>query len=372
MLATALASAQTATPPLHEIMRLRIVNDANGEIASSRDRGLSWQPVGRVLRYTTRVNAEGYTASKWAAAGTIAATAVNAIHINVGYNEPEDRGIVFSLLPRDFLTAPAGYTSVLSPDSSIYTDMRAGQGIFGGGGAPLVGNAVCREAPEGLVPLPAGYIPGRGDVLVILVARPARYPISAEFENRAGGAVTLLYGDGSRELLGWVVRPVGGVGRFLGGVYSGIGRIRANHTGVVDISVSPVGQLGGFQIIPFGHALSPEMGNAWRLTQWMIVGPLHDDPRLWDGLSPLFCQYLRPDYLADDLAADDWRNRLLSRFLVEADVGGGWRPFPALRLSADPNAPLPAWAGEALVGIKRLRILFPLAERPRVEFLETK
>jgi len=362
------AQAYSEAGLVHEILRLRIVNAAGGEIAASRDGGESWQPVGRVVRYTTQVNRRGYTASKWAAAGTVAASSVNAIHINMGYNAEEDRGIVFSVLPRDVASFPPTYSSFLSPDSSIYTDLPAGESIFGGGGAPFVGNQVYREVAAGeLIPLTAGYVPACGDVLVIVLARPARYPISAVFENREGGAVSLGYSDGAQELLGWVVKPVQGIGRFLGAMYTGIGRIRASHTGVVDVSTSPVAELGAFQIVPLGHALSPEMGNAWRLTQWMIVGPLREDSQLWDGLSPMFSQYLRPDYLPDDLYAADWRNRLLSRFLVEVDTGTGWRAVPALRLSPDPAAPLPAWAETALGPAKRVRILFPLAERRSVQ-----
>jgi hypothetical protein len=353
--------------PGHELLRLRIVNDAGGEIAASFDAGATWQSVGRVARYTTQVTRKGYTASKWVSPGHVAATAVNAIHISAGYNAEDDRGVVFSLLPRELLSAPSTYSSFLSPDSSIYTDMPAGEGIFGGGGAPFVGNSVCLQSADGIVPIEDGYIPARGDVLLIIVDRPQRYPIAAEFENRPGGRADLIYADGSRDQLGWVVKPVWGIGRFLGGIYTGIGRVRANHAGVIDISTSLVGDLGGFQIIPFGHSISSEMGNAWKLTQWMIVAPLGDGATLWDGITPLFSQHLRPDYLPDDLYAADWERRLLSRFAADVDLGSGWQPMPAIQLSPDPNAPLPPWAGNALKGMQKLRILFPLAERGAVE-----
>jgi len=346
-----------------EILRLRVVNDSEGEIAASSDGGETWRRMGRVVRYTARVNERGYTASKWVPAGCIAATAVNAIHITVGLNEVEDRGIIFSILPREFLAPPGDYRSFLSPDSSIYTDIAAGRGMFGGGEAPFVGNPVFRETEEGgLVPLGAGYVPSRGDVLVIVVLRPERYPVALEFENRDGGAVSLRYGDGSERLLGWVIHPVGGIGRFAGSVYAGIGRIRAGHAGVVDISTSPEGFLGAFQIIPVGHALSPEMHLAWTRTQWMIVGPLEEESALWEGLAPLFLQHIRPDHLPDDIRGRDWRERLLARFLVDADRGDGWDPMPCLRLASDPAAPLPVWADGALADLVRVRILFPVEE----------
>ncbi len=356
------AAALAAEPPIpgHEILRLRIVNDQGGTISVSRDQGQSWSEAGHVLAFTTQVNRRGYTASKWAPAGRVAATAVNAIHICAGYNADEDRGVVFSLLPREMLTAPSTYSSFLSPDSSIYTDLPAGTSIFGGGDAPFVGSQVFVERGGQLSPVTDGYLPARADVLVIIVTLPTPYPVSAEFENHPGGAVWLRYGDGSQQLIGWVVRPVGGIGRFLGAIYTGIGRIRANHTGVLDISTSPIGELGGFQIIPFGHSLSPEMGNAWKLTQWMIIGPATNGSPLWESLTPLFYQHIRPDYRPDDLASPEWRQRLLSRFLVEVDLGGGWRPMPALRLSPDPSTPLPDSANTALSQVKHLRLLFPL------------
>jgi len=344
-----------------EMFRLRIVNSAGGAVAVSRDGGRSWRTLGQVTRHTVKVNEAGFTASKWVPAGCVSATAVNAIHITVGYHAEQDRGIIFSLLPSEFASPPTHYRSFLSPDSSIYTDIPAGEGIFGGGEAPLVGNSVCREAEDGtLEPLREGYVPAQEDVLVILVERPVHYPVMAVFENRAGGAIALHYPDGSRRLLGWVVRPVRGIGRFEGTRYAAIGRIRANHAGVVDVSTSPVELLGGFQIIPVRHALSPEMSIAWEKTQWMIVGPAPEDAALWNGLMPLFYQHLRPDYRPDDLYSPDWRDRLLARFLVEIDSGEGWVPLPPLRLAADPHVPLPQWADHALDHVRWIRILFPL------------
>jgi len=317
-----------------------------------------------VLRYTTKVNRRGFTASKWVPPGRVAAAAVNAIHVSAGYDPEEDRGVVFSVLPREFLAPPAAYQSFLSPDSSIYTDLGAGEAIFGGGEAPLVGSRVLLEEADGsLAPLAEGYVPARGEVLVIVVALPDRYPIAAVCENTEGGAVALHYADGSQHLLGWVIRPLRGIGRFAGSRYAAMGRIRAGHAGVVDVSTSPVGFLGAFQIIPVGHALSPEMAIAWRLTQWMIVGPVTEDSPLWEGLAPLFYQHVRPDYRPGDLRAPDWKERLLSRFLVEADFGCGWQPLWAPKLAPDPTVPLPPWAHHVLDEARRIRILFPLASR---------
>ncbi len=346
-----------------ELLRIRIVNDESGPISISRDQGATWKQVGRVVAYTTHVNERGYTASKWIPPGQVAAVAVNAIHISAGYNAEQDRGVIFSLVPWEFLRVPAGYASFLSPDSSIYTDIPAGTGIFGGGDAPFVGSRVEVVRKGAVFPLGAGYRPARGDALVIRVVQPIPYPVSAEFENRPGGAVTLRYPDGARRLIGWVIHPVGGVGRFSGSLFAAVGRIRANHAGVLDISTSPIGNLGAFQIIPVGHALSHEMGSAWTMPQWLIVGPAEGGEGLWGSITPLFRQYLRPQYRPGDLYAADWRRGLLSRFLVEVDLGEGWRPMPALRLAPDPRVPLPAFASAALRSARRIRVLFPLADR---------
>ncbi len=353
-----------------EIARLRIVNDSGGEITVSTDGGATWRTVGHVVRYTTRVNTNGYTASKWVPPGHVAATAVNAIHINVGLNRADDRGIVFSLLPREFLASPQVYRSFLSPDSSIYTDISAGHGIFGGGIAPFVGNPVylLRPPDRSLTPVTEGYRPAQGDTLAIVILKPDPYPVSIDFENHSGGTVCMVYPDGRRKQLGWVVRPVRGVGRFEGGLYTGIGRIRANHAGVIDVKASPVGYLGGFQIIPFGHSISPEMNLAWERAQWMVVGPVgavgnapsSSDEPLWEGLMPLFYQYIRPDYLPSDLYAPDWEDRLLARFLVDVQTTDSWRPMPVRELAPSATAPLPGWADEALGEVTKVRILFPL------------
>ncbi|AAM25720.1 hypothetical protein TTE2596 [Caldanaerobacter subterraneus subsp. tengcongensis MB4] len=38
------------------------------------------------------------------------------------------------------------------------------------------------------------------------------------------------------------------------------------------------------------------MGNAWALTQWMIIGPSDENSPSPDGVAPLFSRYLRPRY----------------------------------------------------------------------------
>jgi hypothetical protein len=88
-----------------------------------------------------------------------------------------------------------------------------------------------------------------------------------------------------------------GIGRFLGTQYADIGRIRAAHPGVICVSTSPAGQVGGFQIIPRDHAMSPELTYVRVKTQWMVVGPLWALDPSWEGLPPLFSDYLYPAFI---------------------------------------------------------------------------
>jgi hypothetical protein len=343
-----------------ELCRLRFDNSRSGDISVSKDGGQSWEKIGAVLKPSEKVEPKGFTASKWMAPVHVTATAVNAIHITTDYDPNTDKGGVFSIIPKSVET---GGISFLSPSASIYTDFPAGTGIFGGGLAPFVGNALLVERAGKTFEPEKGYVPAKGDLITIIVTRFAEQPTQIVFENHVGGLIYFQFPDGSRRAIGYVVRPVHGVGRFVGGRYAALGRIRANHPGVVDVSCSPMGEIGGFQIIPLHHAHSPEMGKALTMTQWMVVAPL--PPRdHWEGMPPLFYQYIRPDYRPDDIYAADWQEKLLSRFLVEVRKNDGpWGPCPALSLNPNLDLPLPEGANRALEDVSGVRILFPIWEK---------
>ncbi|HIE52676.1 MAG TPA: hypothetical protein EYP85_13045 [Armatimonadetes bacterium] len=344
-------------PEFVELYRLRLVNVRGGEIAVSTNGGGDWQVLGRVLVPTERVDRRGFTASKWAPIGTVCATAVNALHLKADHNERDDRGVVFSLVPQE--AGRPDYRSGANPTASIYTDIPAGTGIFGGGWAPFVGNPIFLEREEGLEALPRGYVPRRGDALVILVQRPAKYPCEIVFENRFGGLITLRYSDLQQKVIGQVLRPVLGIGRFAGTRFAAKGRLRANHPGVIDISTSPVGQVGGFQIVPANHAMSPETWYVRQYTQWLVVGPLNALDPSWEGVAPLFSYFLQPRYAPDDLRS---LGRLVRRVQVQVKLRGqeGWQLMPQRVAPADPNAPLPEEAYTALKEVTHIRILLPL------------
>jgi hypothetical protein len=346
-----------------EIYRIEIYNKPNGQIAVSRNQGVSWEVVGRVVYPCQKINERGYTASKWAKIGAIAASAVNAIHIKVGSNKEKTKGAIFSIVPSDLLNPPEDYNSFLSPDSSIYTDITAGQSIFGGGYAPFVGNPVSYIDEKNTVhQIEQGYIPKIGHIIAITALRPVPYPRAIIFENKFGGAVTIDYGEGNEEVIGEVLKPVCGVGRFSGTQYTEAGRIRANHCGVIDVSTSKRGKIGGFQIIPSNHGMSSEMEKARTFTQWLVVGPTYIFGDPLEGTYPLFSNFLQPKYAPMNLESPTWLNDLLKRFIVDVKYAGkkDWQIMPRFWLDPDMDKPLPQWANSALKDVRYIRILFPV------------
>jgi hypothetical protein len=325
-----------------EVYRWRWENAPGGPVEASEDGGRTWKPVGRVVRPAV-ATAVGFTASRWGRAGTVVASGANAVHVKVG-EAPDGRGVIFTLWPQGASWAP----------HVVLTDVPGGRAIFGGRYSAFVGNEVLVEEPGG-VRSAAGWTPTVGARVVVVVRRPVRYPAEVEFENRFGGLVRARYPDGSEELLAVVLRPVAGVGRFEGTQYVGIGRVRANHPGVIDVSTSPVGQVGGFQIIPRDHAHSPELVGAVLGTQWMVVGPLNPLDPSPQGTAPLFRAFIAPRYEADDLLDEaEWQRRVAERFLVMCRVDAGpWQLFP----------PLVGRQDAALLRVTHIKILFPVWSR---------
>jgi len=359
------AAAVSAESPSEkaQLFRIAVENKRGGAVVVSRFPG-TWETVGRVLYPCQKVNEDAYTASKWAQAGAVAATAVNAIHIKTGVNPVNGKGVVFSLVPFDMTNPPEYYNSFLSPDSSIYTDIPAGERIFGGEWAPFVGNPVSyTEGSSEPERLPANYVPKLGHTIVISVERPQSYPRAIIFENKFGGRIYIDYTGSDQRVIGEVLKPVQGIGRFQGTQFSDSGRIRANHTGVIDVSTSPLGKVGGFQIIPSGHGMSSEMINARVLTQWMVIGPTSVFGRSLEGQPPFFSAYLRPRYKPMDLSSKQWYKDLQRRFLVDVKMNGSdWQPMPRLYLDGDLRKQLPDWASTALKNVTHVRILFPVEE----------
>lgn len=349
-------------PDFVETHTIEIINVEQGHIRITDDQGETWQDIGRVIYPCGKVNDQGYTASKWVKKGEVAATSVNAIHIKAGYNKKDDRGVIFSILPKEYSKVPRNYNSYYSPTASILTDIPAGTSIFGGWESPAVGNIVSACHNESLEDgnEASYFVPGSSDQFWITVSRPKVSPQQIVFENRFGGRVTMRYLDGEEKIIGQVYKPVLGVGRFAGTKYAEVGRIRANHSAVIDISTSPLNLIGGFQIIPSYHGMSKEMIYARAKTQWMVVGPAGvEDPAI-EGSAPLFKYFLRPVYVESTLEEKYWDDILLTKFLVEVKYkdNDDWQPLP--RFTLNPKAALPTWADRALKNVTHFRILFPI------------
>lgn len=190
---------------------------------------------------------------------------MNAIHLTVSVEN--EKGRIVSLVPAETIAPAAGASA------AFVIDCPAGTGLFGGW-APVVGDRVrVRRADGTLRELTAAQLPGPGETLVVSVTEDPDGPYMFDFENRAGGAVRGYWRGGSK-VIAAVERPFRGVGRFSGSKFQRRSALRANHCGVICVSTSDVGDIGGFQIIPYEHSFSKEMQSAWEKTQWMIVRSL--------------------------------------------------------------------------------------------------
>lgn len=355
-----------------ELYRIRIINIGYGTISVSADGGNSYFPVGRVTRPAVE-SIKGYTASIYADPSTVAAIAVHAIRIKISdTRESEEGSRIFSILPREFTKATKGFGGHIAGLSGICTDIPTGTAIFRNL-APFVGNPVYRLVGERMVSLSEGYTPTKGDVFIIVVNIPCRYPREITFENKPGGKVEAAYSDGT-DIIARVESPVRGVGRFDATGYTGVGRINTNHTGVLTISTAPIAKgekdggpvetRGGFMIQPSRHAKT-----SVNPAQVLVVAPISKSAPWLEGMPPLFAGYIG--------LADDPQN-VENSFRVDMKAAfSDWIPLTAFVGRKD-NAfmNLPSGAGK----LTHIRIRFPVIsaewiksqlERCNREYLET-
>ncbi|MBQ7168908.1 MAG: hypothetical protein IJR63_03275 [Synergistaceae bacterium] len=344
VIAAIILALMASSANAESLIELRIPCKA-GEIVTASLPGGVTIPLGHVRMIPVRTNHPAYTASKWASPSTVCASAVNAVHILVGVEE--GRGRIISLVP-SVTVAPAAKQGAF-----FALEMDAGTGIFGGY-APMTGSRVTVEHDG--VESPLTDTPSEGDTLVIrspLPESPAVY--MADIENRPGGRV-IAYGADGQRVIARVMRPVNGVGRFGGSVYQNRGRIRASHSGVICIATSPRDTVGGIQIMPLKHALtSPEMLNAWKLTQWMIIAPLPGMPDL-EGTSPLFKNAFVPGAQLSDRLPDLWSHYGRRPLILCRRNGGNWERVPEAEGRVD----------DALMDVTHLRLYFPVWPQPSI------
>jgi len=289
--------------------------------------------LGKVVQIPKKTRWPSFTASKWGTPGTVVASAVNALHILVSLENGHGRTI--SILPQGTIAPAAGKSSY------ILTTIPPGHSIFGAW-APTVGSKV---KPN----LNKQYKDILKEPWVLEIhQKPKVSPYFVEIENRPGGRITLWTSKGP-SILGRVIKPVSGSGRFQGTLFQDKGRIRANHPGVIDISTSPKGQIGGFQILPLEHAASREMHSAWKLTQWLIVAPYKGK---FVGSAPLFNSYFVPGPARGEKLWDLWSTYGRKSLVLVRINGGKWSWMPKAVGKKD----------YALANITHIRIYFPFTD----------
>ena len=315
-----------------EMCRIRVYNAPRGSVQVSCDKGKTFVTVGRVIRPSNSA-IHGFAAAGYTPSGAVAATAIHGMRIKVGQHGigigAAQEPLTFSIVPREYATTPRGYGGHLPGESGVVTDIGAGRTIFREF-APFVGNPVYLEDSSGrLSSMAGGYTPRIGDVIVIIVERPAKYPTEITFDNRQGGAVIAKYPDGSTDHITDVLHSVSGVGRFDGASYSGVGAINTNHGGVITISTAPIyrGDLqegrgverrGGFMIQPSNHAKT----QGPTPPQVMVVGWKGPAGTPMEGREPLYQKYL-------SLAFDPKYPEHSYRTQVRID-DGDWEDMPVL------------------------------------------
>lgn len=234
-----------------ETHRIRVTNQAGGPIEVSLDRGLSYQRIGRVTRAATQ-NSDAAVFAGAVPTGRVALVGATRVWVRSG---AEGGG------PRIFALHAAGMPS---PPWAISTDLAPGSPLFEALAPPL-GSRLYLQASRALRPLPAGYVPTRGDTLVIVATLGAAAgdafdagsalrapPTAIVWENRAGGRVTALLRGGEQEW-GRVRHPVRGVGRYPATTSVAPGRIAEHHAHALLISTAGPGgsekpAAGGFRI----------------------------------------------------------------------------------------------------------------------------
>jgi len=313
-----------------ETHRIRITNAVEGQIQVSTDAGKTWSVVGDVTAPATD-SLTGYLASGYAPPGTVAAVAVHGLRVRVGdLNTAYPR--MFSILPLEFAQTPVFFGGHVSGASGIYTDIPTGMSIFREL-SPYNGNPAYLEDHGGkLTDLPTNYKPKSGDILDIIVRRPAKPLIEVDFQNVKHGKVTAKYADGTVQQVTTVLKPVYGVGRYDGTSYTGVGAINTNHTGVITVSTAPVStsplfegtgdeRRGGFQIMPSYH--NSQSQEAWAPSA-MVLGTKgkENQPDL-EGTPPLFMGHFDLSWLPGD-PAHSWRAE------VEYSGKQEWASMPKL------------------------------------------
>lgn len=318
-LLTPLAAQET---DLLEAFQIKITNDKSGFVEISVDQGMTWKTIGTVLHPVTQINKWGFHRSIQAPDHTVCETAVDRIQLKTGVNYDDSeakygRGSLIGIAANEryFLDKKDRLDKSL-----IYTDIPAGELIFGQY-APLLGNRFYVEKMGNLYLTGEEFEPQKGDVFIIVVETDPVMINEIVFENRFGGSITAHYNKKDPEVIGTVLRPVDGIGEFIGTEYCQPGEVRQTHGNVIGISTSAKASgrvtgiekfRGGFQIITNQHVYDHGLIAARLSPQWMVVGPPPGQEFI-DLHPPLFSGFIYPT-MKVECRIDD----------------GDWEPFPEI------------------------------------------
>lgn len=315
-----------------------------GAQATVKDKYGNVHNIGEVLAIPSGTRYPSYSASAWGTPGAVCASAVNAVHILVSVEK--ERGRIISVIPKETIAPAAGV------GAAFVLSAPAAMGIFGAW-APAVGTEVMIESPDGTERHLNDGLPQKGEALVMRVYENYQPPYFVEIENRPGGRVTVWDQHGYK-VVARVIRRVAGTGRFEGTLFQGGSRLRANHTGVIDVSTGERGKIGGFQIIPWEHALgSKEMQGAWDMAQWMIIGATDGKSPL-AGSVPLFRGLLVPGSSEGERLWDIWSTYGRKSLILARLNGGAWQFMPTVSGRND----------NGLSTVTHLRVYFPTVDEP--------
>lgn len=270
----------------------------------------SEKEMGRVLAFPTDSRHPGFTASKYGLGGQIIASAANTHHIQIAVEDGAGR--TMSIVPMRTYVAASG------TNSSFVIEGEGGLGLWGEY-SPFVGSPVyIINSANVPVLFNTAQVYKFAKAVEIRVYQPELDIEYFEIENTAQGRAWYHDADGDHDFA-VVERPVSATGRFEGTVYEGVGMVRANHPGVVCVSTSERGRVGGFQIVPRSHTFSHELQRTRNMSQYIILrGPEFED---LTGQPPLFRGTVRP-------ADEEARGRTIGRVICMID--GEWQEVPPI------------------------------------------
>lgn len=264
--------------------------------------------VGRVHAVPEHSKYPGFTASKYGIGGQIIATAVNTHHIQISVDDGAGR--TMSIVP--FRT----YVAASGNGSSFVIGGEGGMGIWGEY-APYVGSPVYIINKAGMpVLFNNNYLFQYAVAMEVRVYAPTGDIEYLEVENVPLGRAWYRDAQGDHQFA-VVESGVSGTGRFEGSLYQGRGLVRANHPGVLCVSTSERGKIGGFQIVPLMHTFSKELQKTRNMSQYIVLRGIEFEDLT--GQFPFFRGTVRP---GDESVSGGMTGRVMCK------IDGEWLQMP--------------------------------------------